>query len=229
MGSPNTGLSAVLAPRALEANQVPRDGADRPPHAVPLGHHLLRLADAQAVAVHGGCEPASGRGSAACGQRPGQLQLAVPACLYLNHDDVHVPSLGQAARAGQPYSQLVSVWWSRVRTVRAGPGRLCAGVQYQGLIRRSTRCIRPAPGPYPQVSVRHGRHSPARSGQSVRSCERSVLVVVLPRALSTSTLDGVSEDESIMFVPLRSNASSLLTGKADRGYAQEAEVRERLL
>lgn len=102
MGSPNTGLSAVLAPRALEADQVPRDGADRPPHAVPLGHHLLRLADAQAVAVHGGCEPASGRGSAACGQRPGQLQLAVPACLYLNDDDVHVPSLGQAARAGQP-------------------------------------------------------------------------------------------------------------------------------
>ncbi len=52
LGSPNMGLPAVLAPRAREQCQVPRDGADRAPDAVALGHHPLRLADAQPVAVH---------------------------------------------------------------------------------------------------------------------------------------------------------------------------------
>ena len=86
-------LSGVLAVRAREQLEVPRDGADRPPDAILLEHHPLRRPDAHPVAVHQPVGQAAGFGEPLPGQWPGRVALAVLAADHLNHDRVHVPSV----------------------------------------------------------------------------------------------------------------------------------------
>ncbi len=97
----------MRAPRALEVGQVPRDGADRAPDAVALGHHPLGHPEAQARQREE-MEQAPGRSAAR--HRDALVVIAAaarngPLTVHRRDGLAHVPSR-RAARDGAPAGKL---------------------------------------------------------------------------------------------------------------------------